>query len=203
MGEFRGSMAHMIGQLEGVLWQVRDKSVILGVSGVGYVVRVTDDTALSLKNTQDTPVRLWTHLAVREDALDLFGFRSERELSLFELLISVSGIGPKKALSILSLAPAETLIKALSTGDSSYLTQVSGVGKKNAEKLVLELKEKMVGFGTTGGNAVLADEADVLAAVQALGYSLHETRRALGEVPHDIVGVTNRIKAVLKILSRT
>lgn len=191
----------MISQLEGIVWEVREKSVILGVGGVGYLVRVTDDTALLLKG-EAAPIRLWTHLAVREDALDLFGFRSERELSLFELLISVSGVGPKKALAILSLAPADTLIKALSSGDSAYLTQVSGIGRKNAEKLVLELREKMAGFATIESGSVLADEADVLAAVQALGYTLHESRRALGEVPHDIVGVTNRIKAVLRILSR-
>lgn len=193
---------HMIGQLEGNIWEIRDKSIILGVGGVGYILYVTDDTVIELSTKRDAVIRIWTHMVVREDTLDLFGFQTERDLSIFELLISVSGIGPKKALAILSLAPAATLIKAISTGDSGYLTKVSGVGRKNAEKLVLELKEKMGAFATgTEGGASLAEEADLIAAVQALGYSLHETRKALGEVPKEVEGLSSKIKAVLKILS--
>lgn len=190
----------MIGQLEGTIWDTRDRSITLGVGGVGYKLWVTTDTAIELKDKK-TPVRMWTHLSVREDALELYGFLSEAELHLFELIISVSGIGPKKAISILSLAPAPTLMRAIATGDAEYLTKVSGVGRKNAEKIVLELREKMIGLASEMPQENMQDEADIIEAIRALGYSAHEARKALAATPASITGVSGRIKAALKILS--
>jgi Holliday junction DNA helicase RuvA len=192
----------MIAQLEGTIWHTANRSIILGVGGVGYRVHVTDDTLFELAHHGAAPIKFWTHLAVREDALDLFGFRTERDLHLFEMMISISGIGPKKALAILSLAPAPTLMKAIATSDTSYLTKVSGVGKKNAEKIVLELKEKMVGLAGADIPGDLREEADVIAAIQALGYSAHEARAALKDIPTSVEGVSGRVKAALKYLGK-
>lgn len=188
----------MIGQIEGTIWQTRPRSVILGVYGIGYVVHVTDDTAVILAAKKDAVVRLWTHQAVREDSLDLFGFETETDLRLFELMIGISGIGPKKALSILSLAPAATLTKAIASGDTGYLTKVSGIGRKMADKIVLELEGKLAGLVSLVTGADLQDDADVLSAIQALGYSAHEARSALKEVPDTVTGIGERVKAALK-----
>lgn len=190
----------MIGQLEGKLWHKADRSIILGVGGVGYKISTTTET-LSELPPDDTLVRLWTYLSVKEDALELYGFIREQELHLFEMIISISGIGPKKALSILSLAPAPTLMRAIASGDTEYLTKVSGVGRKNAEKIVLELREKMLGLATSDPSGEMQEDADVIEAIKALGYSAFEARKALGNVPSSLAGVSNRIKAALKILS--
>ncbi|MES2953770.1 MAG: Holliday junction branch migration protein RuvA [Patescibacteria group bacterium] len=191
----------MIGMLEGSIWHTTDRAVTLGVGGVGYIIYVTEDTLFELSTWGERPIRLFTHLAVREDALELFGFRAEKELQLFQMMISISGIGPRKALAILSLAPTATLTKAIANGDTGYLTKVSGVGRKNAEKIVIELREKMTGF-FDGSGGDLQEEADVIAAIQALGYSASEARNALKDIPVDIVGAGNRVKAALRSIGK-
>ena len=113
---------------------------------------------------------------MREDVLDLYGFLDHRELEFFEMLISVSGIGPKGALSILGITSIETLRKAISTGDTSYLTKVSGIGKKTAEKIIIELRDKI---GEEKGGSSLQGELDALEALKSLGYSQNEAREAL------------------------
>jgi Holliday junction DNA helicase RuvA len=134
----------MIGQLVGTIAYRAERHIILEVGGVGYKVFVSSETQLALGAITPEPVRLWTYLAVREGALDLYGFLEKSELDFFELLLSVSGIGPKSALAILSLAPPATLEKAIVAGDSSYLTKVSGIGRKSAEKIIVELRERLV-----------------------------------------------------------
>src|SRR3989338_10665102 len=131
----------MIGHLKGIVSAVRQGYAIISAGGVGYKVFATRELLLALK--QDTEAVIWTHLAVRESILDLYGFSSEEELRLFELLLTVSGIGPKSALAILDIASVETLRSAVSAGNASYLTKVSGIGKKTAEKIVLELRDKV------------------------------------------------------------
>src|SRR3990167_11176712 len=128
---------------------------------------------------------LWIHTAVREDALDLFGFPAESDLEFFELLLTVSGIGPKSALGILNVAPAETLRSAIAAGNASYLTNVSGIGKKTAQKILFELKDKVV---VAAGSDSLASDEDALEAMRALGYSMQEAREALKQVPASVVG---------------
>ena len=191
----------MIGYLKGrILWK-GERFFILETGGVGYKLYPLAET---LKTARVGPVELgfWTHLAVRDDALDLYGFQDRVELEFFELLLSVSGIGPKSALAILSLAPPVTLRKAISAGDSGYLTKVSGLGRKSAEKIVLELKDKLgaITAGETQGD--LREEAEAIQGLQALGYSLREAREALQAVPIEITDTTTKIKIALKSLNR-
>ena len=121
----------MIGQIIGNLTHKGDRFVIVNTGGVGYKINVTADTLNQLTKS-DFEVSLWTHLAVKEDALDLYGFLEQQELEFFQMLITVSGIGPRSALAILSLTGPETLRKAIVSGHTEYLTKVSGIGRKSA-----------------------------------------------------------------------
>ena len=131
----------MIGSIRGKIISKRDKWVIVETSGVGYKIKLVPN-ALSEKKPSEE-VFFFIHTHVREDALDLYGFSDLAELDFFEMLIGISGIGPKGALAILGIASLETLQKAIGTGDISYLTKISGIGKKTAEKIVLELRDKI------------------------------------------------------------
>ncbi|MFY9463358.1 MAG: Holliday junction branch migration protein RuvA, partial [Candidatus Sungiibacteriota bacterium] len=172
------------------------------VSGVGYKVYAGEDTLAKMPEKGGT-VKLWIHDHVREDARDLYGFAHYAELELFEMLIAISGIGPKGALGILGVAPVDTLKKAIAAGDTSYLTRVSGIGKKIAEKVVLELREKMAGRGTAVDAPELKAEADALDALISLGYSQREARDALAAVPQEITRVEDRIGEALKRIGKT
>ncbi|MEK7614673.1 MAG: Holliday junction branch migration protein RuvA [Patescibacteria group bacterium] len=188
----------MIAQLTGSIVLSGDKYVILDVAGVGYKVAVSTDTA-RVVGKKSGEVTLLTHLAVRENALELYGFMRRSELELFEMLISISGIGPKSAIQIMGLAGVETLKKAISSEDVSYLTKVSGIGKKTAQKIVLELKDKL-GAGEAHHKGELREESDAVLALQSLGYSQGEAREALKEVGEKTKGAGARIKEALKIL---
>jgi holliday junction DNA helicase RuvA len=185
----------MIGHLEGKVLETNHEKVIVDISGVGYIVFATPDTLSKVSKSKK--VSLWTHLAVRENALDLYGFLEKEELKLFEMLLSVSGIGPKSALGILSIASVETLKSAVSEDNSSYLTKVSGIGSKTAQKIVLELKDKI---GVSGEGMALKGEEDTLEALVAMGYTLSEARDALKEVPREIEGSNERLREALKSL---
>lgn len=185
----------MIGYLEGVVSAVRPGFVILSANGVGYKVFATKETLATLK--QAGTGRVWTHLAVREDALDLYGFLTEDELKVFNLLLTVPGIGPRSALAVLDIAAIETLRSAISAGNAAYLTNVSGIGKKTAEKIVLELREK-IGVGTDDATHTLSGDEEALQAMRALGYSTQEARDALRKVPKDVTGGSARLREALK-----
>ncbi|MBI3633176.1 MAG: Holliday junction branch migration protein RuvA [Candidatus Vogelbacteria bacterium] len=193
----------MISQLKGKITFANDKFVVLDVSGVGYRVNLTstDLAELAQKDIAQNQT-FWTHLAVREDSMELYGFINKNELDFFELLISISGIGPRKALGILSVAPVETLKKALRSRDTSYLTQVSGIGKKNAEKIVLELKDKFAAIESGEDFTSLREESDAVAAIKSLGYSSGEARDALQKVNSSITKLNDRIKEALKNLGK-
>lgn len=186
----------MIIQLTGKVTFKEPEFLILDVEGVGYKVHVSPDT---LANTPEhKEILLWTHQAVRETALDLYGFLNRSDLVFFELLIGISGVGPKSALSILSMADVETLTQAISEGDTSYLTKVSGIGAKSAKKIVLELSDKI---GKTVGHSSLKEDADTLDALVSMGYSTSEARDALKVVGKEVTGANDRLKAALKTLS--
>ena len=186
----------MIRQLRGTVAHKDPEYIILDVDGVGYEVFVTPDT---LAHTpEDAVVTLWTHLAVRETALDLYGFMKREDLIFFELLIGINGVGPKSALAILSLADVATLESAVREGDTTYLTKVSGIGAKSAKKIVLELSYKV---GKGADTASLREDADTLDALTAMGYSVSEARDALKRVPKDITGGNERLKYALKALA--
>jgi Holliday junction DNA helicase RuvA len=192
----------MISFLEGKIEFKAEKFVIVNVGGVGYKVFVGLETSQKITEKGDN-VKLWTHQYVREDSLELYGFIHFAELELFETLIGISGIGPKGALGILGIAPVDTLKKAIAAGDTSYLTRVSGIGRKTAEKIVLELREKMAGKGISSIEAPeLREEADVMDALVQLGYSQREAREAINQVPPEIQSAEKRLKEALKKLGR-
>ena len=185
----------MIGSIKGKIILKKEKYLVVETSGVGYKVNVSPDTLSKTKKAGEE-ISLWIHTHVREDVLDLYGFLDHRELEFFEMLISVSGIGPKGALSILGITSIETLRKAISTGDTSYLTKVSGIGKKTAEKIIIELRDKI---GEEKGGSSLQGELDALEALKSLGYSQNEAREALKKVPAEI-DTNSKIREALKIL---
>lgn len=187
----------MIGYMEGEVRAVRATYCIVLAGGVGYKVFTTKEVLARLQ--AGTSTSFWTHLAVREDILDLYGFALEEELRFFELLLTVSGIGPRSALGILDVAPVETLRSAISGGNAGYLTSISGIGKKTAEKIVLELRDK-VGLGIEGSVSALAEDIDTLDALRALGYSAQEAREALRKVPNDIENSNERLREALRTL---
>ena len=183
-----------IGYLKGTLVYQDLKSVILDVSGVGYKI-FTNSASLDSKSKQ--ALEFWTYLAVRETALDLYGFTTKEELGFFELLITVSGIGPKSAMGILSVASVANLRNAIVSGDTSHLVKVSGVGKKNAEKIVVELRDKL---SITGDEVSVSGDVDVIEALKSLGYGEREAREALKKVS-GAERTGEKIKKVLKLLS--
>lgn len=172
--------------------------LVVDVSGVGYKVLVTTETALDIK--EGSEVSLWTHLVVRETSLELFGFLEKELLDTFELLITISGIGPRTALGILNVASPKVLRQAVASADTSYLTRVSGIGKKNAEKIVLELKDKLK-VSEEDSSLDTSAEGDALEALVSLGYNERDAREALKKVPTDIEGASERVKSALKLLA--
>jgi len=186
----------MIGSIKGKITLKTDKYIIVETNGVGYKVNLSPDTIFSLKeNTNET--LFWIHTHVREDMLDLYGFLDHRELEFFEMLINVSGIGPKGALGILGIASIDTLKQAIGTGDIGYLTKISGIGKKTAEKIIIELRDKMK-VDQTGTS--LQGELDALEALKSLGYSQNEAREALKKIDVSL-DINTKIREALKMLS--
>lgn len=189
----------MIAALAGTVRHKDLNSLVIDVSGVGYKVLVPTDVALEAVPSQ--PIFLWTHLAVRETSLDLFGFTEKEILDIFELLITISGIGPKTALGILNVASPAMLRQAVASSDTTHLTRVSGIGKKNAEKIVLELKDKLKVTEedrATDGRS----EGDAMEALVSLGYNERDAREALKKVSKDVVGASDRVKQALRVLSQ-
>jgi Holliday junction DNA helicase RuvA len=189
-------MFSMIGSLEGIIKWKDERMLILDVGGVGYAVFATPalQSALAIGDR----AFLFTHLAVREDALDLYGFLEHDELTLFRLLIGISGIGPKSALNVLALADRSTLIHAIQKGEAAYLTKVSGIGKKLAEKIILELRDKVAGWDTPHTSS--SAESDALDALEALGYLPKDTRDIVRALASDLHTSEDIIRRALQVL---
>jgi len=191
----------MISMIKGKVIENGNRYVVVDVHGIGYKIFVTDDALHALKiNTDKT---FWTHLAVRENSQDLYGFTTRKERDFFELLITVSGVGPKSALNILSLISSDTLGNAIRTGSTAHLVKVSGIGRKTAEKIVLELKDKMMGIendSDTETSAGMSSDMDVIEALKALGYDASDAREALKKIGKDIMDTGAKVKAALKTL---
>lgn len=190
---------YMIGHLTGTTLIKKPLFLVLDVNGVGYKVFCTD-RLLQDVSVGDT-IAVHIHTVVREDALDLYGFLTYEEIELFILLISVSGVGPRSALGIMNLETIEKLLSAIAHSDVEYLTKVSGVGKKSAEKIILELKDKVESFDIASMDDVRREEEDVLEALKTLGYRADEARTALRQVPPEITEQSALIKEALKRLS--
>lgn len=187
----------MITFLEGVIELKAEKFVVVKTSGIGYKV-FAGEVVLSHIPERGGSAKLWIHHHIREDSQELYGFLHFSELEFFEMLLSIPGIGPKGGLGILGVAPVDTLKKAIASGDTSYLTRVSGVGKKTAEKVVLELRDKMAGKGVLVDAPELKEEADALDALVALGYSQREARDALSQSAGGGSSIEERVRAALQ-----
>lgn len=189
----------MISKLTGFISDVDDRTITLDVHGVGYEMYLSSGTLAGLL-PGDTPLTVYTHMHVREQSMELFGFLSKDAKKFFELVIGVSGIGPKGALAILDIAPLSTLVAAIGSGDASYLTKVSGVGKKTAERIVIETRDKISKLGIEADARAMRDDGDALAALQALGYTLMQARDVLREIPEEIVNTNDKIRYALQKL---
>ncbi len=192
----------MISFLSGKILFKGENYAIVEVNNIGYKVFLALIFLADLKIGGE--VEFYTHQYVREDALDLYGFRSMEELQIFELLISISGIGPKSALGILSIANIAEIKNSIASGDSSLLTKVSGVGRKTAERVVLELREKVgaLKMSDSASDDYGSAHVDEIDALIALGYSLVQAREALRSVDKNIKDSGERIREALKGLSR-
>lgn len=188
----------MIGRLRGTVADRRTETVILDVGGVGYRVAVTPRTLVALPGLGEEAV-LHTHLHVREDQLALFGFASIDERDLFDLLLGVSGVGPKVALAILATLTPDDLKRAVAGNDLTQLTSVPGIGKRSAEKLMLELRPKMDVFTETQTSSGTMSQARE--ALENLGYSMDEIRESLSELAHELT-VEELVTTALRALGK-
>lgn len=190
----------MIASLTGTITHKGDRYLVIEVAGIGY--KVFSTLEILKEHAAGTAITVWIHHVVREDAEDLYGFTDRSELDLFELLIGVSGVGPRSALAIVSLAPPETLEKAIASGNIEYLTKVSGIGRKIGEKIIVELKDKIGLMPELGDGSGMAEEADAVEALKAIGYKEREAREVLRKVPSTVTDTGEKIKEALKILGQ-
>lgn len=190
----------MIYFLDGTIEYKKDRFVVVNAGGVGYKVFMTGDGMTKLPEIGGK-TKVYTHQYIREDAMDLYGFLSQAELVFFESLIAISGVGPKMALSILSVSPVKMLASAIVAGDYTFLTRVSGVGRKTAEKIIIEMKDRIQKLGIEF-EEMKAGDSEVLEALETLGYSIREAQNALRNIPKEVAGVENRIREALKMLGR-
>lgn len=190
----------MIGYISGTIIAVQEKNVIVDTGGIGYKVFVTPAFIQTI--SVGSEVSLWIYTAVREDTLDLFGFESLSIQEIFELLINVSGIGPKSALGILSVADTSSLIHAIKNENVGYLTQVSGVGKKTAEKIVLELKDKVEKLSLEHHYEEADHMRDVVDALLSMGYHERAVRTTLSSLETESQTTSEIIREALKVLGK-
>ncbi len=191
----------MIGRLTGTLLEKNPPQITLDVHGVGYELEVPMSTFYNLPDAGGK-LSLFTHLVVREDGHFLFGFGSEAERAAFRQLIRITGVGPRIALALLSGLSVGELAQAVAMQETGRLTRVPGIGKKTAERLLLELRDKLPrSSAIASATAPPNDGADVLNALLALGYSEKEALAAIRQLAPD-VGVSDGIRAALKLLSR-
>lgn len=193
----------MIAKLKGKIEYLKDNYAVVDVNNVGYKVFLSIYTfgKVAGLSAKEGEVALFIHTYVREDALALYGFLTLEELEMFELLISISGIGPKAGMGILSIATPKTIRTAIINEDPSILTRVSGIGKKTAGRVILELKNKVADLSVADKDEVAAD-TDTIEALLTMGYSVSDARDALKLVPADIKDIGARIKEALKRLGK-
>lgn len=191
----------MIATLAGTLEYRGADSVIVNVGGIGFQAYVPGSTLSRLGAINDK-VSLYTHLHLREDNVSLYGFASEEELALFRNLISVSGIGPKAALALLSALNPEQLAMAITGGNIDIISQVPGIGKKMASRLVIELRSKLEKEWKEGALPLAVEDADAVGALTSLGYSLREAAQAVSNLPGSAeLSLEDKVKMALQQLA--
>jgi Holliday junction DNA helicase RuvA len=187
----------MIYSLEGVLKRKQDTWAVIEVSGIGYKVTLPLFVMSKLPSVGEK-VSILTHHHIREDASDLYGFMSDDELSLFESLISVSGIGPKSAMGIMGVAPIGELVAAINEGRVDLLSKASGVGKKTAERAILDLKGKLTFADTSGTIKKMEGDSELEETLVGLGYSKAQAKTAISKIDPAIVSFQDKLRAVLR-----
>lgn len=199
----------MIGSLTGIVRALEAPVVLLEVNGVGYEIDTPLSTFCQLKTGQN--VTLWTHLVVREDAHLLYGFSDTTDKALFRTLIKVNGVGPKLALSILSSMSSAMMIQAIDMQDVTTLTRIPGVGKKTAERLVIELRDRLKSLSLNSSDSLgshqfgittISPVAEAEAALVSLGYKPLEAQKAIGAVKSEFSETADLIRAALKSMMK-
>lgn len=191
----------MIGTLKGNIEYREDPFLIIDVNGVGYKVLVPLNVLAKINGTGEA-IKLYTHTHVREDVLELYGFTEPQDLKLFQYLISVSGIGCKTALGIYSVGSRHEIINAITTNDTSFFTGVPRLGKKNAQKIIIELKNKLGGVGDIDLSGDSPDSSEVISALKTFGFSPAEARGALKSLNGKGETVSEKVKLALKFLGK-
>jgi Holliday junction DNA helicase RuvA len=193
----------MIAAIEGILVNKANNSVIIKAGPVSFVLNVPGSTLARLGNAGAT-VSLHTHLYVREDILALYGFSSAQELSLFEQLITVSGIGPKVGLALLTTLTTEQITTAIMSGNADLLSQVPGIGKKTAGRIILDLKGKIEkSWEGEVIPSISQSDSDAVAALTGLGYSIREATQALGNIPvKEGMTIEDKVRLALQQLAK-
>ena len=191
----------MIYRVSGKLVLIADRFVVIETGGIGFKVHISARTLAGL-GAPGVDITFFTHMHVREDGMDLFGFLSEAELVFFELLISISGVGPRSALSILDVASLEELSAAIKEGRPDLLSRASGIGKKTAERIIIELKTKVQSVKAGIVVEKMEVDEDLIEALANLGYRRDDARSALSKVGTDVQGINDRLRATLSILGK-
>lgn len=196
----------MIASLRGVLRATSSEGVVIDVGGVGFRAQIPESLRQQLPRIGQT-VELHTHMAVRQNDITLYGFGTAEELELFRVLLGVSGIGPRTALATLSAFSPEALRSIIASGDAAALARTPGIGRKTAQRLLLDLRDRLGGYeamttaAVGGGAALSGPDAEVMAALTALGYSQAEAQAAIAEIPDDVAELDARILTALRLLS--
>ncbi|MDX1607972.1 MAG: Holliday junction branch migration protein RuvA [Candidatus Spechtbacterales bacterium] len=189
----------MIASLRGKIKSVGENFAIIEVGGIGYEVNLVERTAAELSGKKGRDIEVYTHYYLRETAAELYGFLEEAEREMFEILIGISGVGPKGALNVLNAASIDILQRGIAAGDTSVLTKVSGIGTKIAQKIILELKDKFGDEWSELGGDIRAD-SDAIEALESLGYTKAQAQKALKELPQDLESTEDKVKEALKQL---
>lgn len=191
----------MIGTLHGIVTAKLIPSIIVEVNGVGYKVLV--DARSFERLTLQEDIRLYIHTYVREDALDLYGFKDAEDLRLFELLISVSGVGCKSALGVFSVGSRSQIVNAVVTGDVSFFTSVPRLGKKNGQKIIIELKSKLGGVEDLDlTDSQTSQEKDAISALESVGLTPREAEQAVSSIAKDGMSTEEIVRLALKQMGK-
>lgn len=191
----------MIGFVKGTIDSFDRPFIIIDVLGVGYKILVSDNVFSKLSENQK--IKLYTFTYVREDELALFGFLKQEDLKLFDSLLTVSGVGPKTAMSVFSAGTREQILEAIVKADTSFFSSVPRLGTKNAQKIIIELKNKLGGIGSldlSGKDSLQNNE--VIQALKSFGFSQTEAQKALREIKEKDLSVEDKIRKALKLLGR-
>ena len=195
-------LIYMIASLRGKVKEVKENSAILEVGDVRYEVYYISRELGRFHNLKDKEVYLHTFYYLRENIAELYAFFENEERRMFQILIGISGVGPKGALNILNAASVDILQRAIAQGDSSVLTRVSGIGNRIAQKIIVELKDKFgEQWSKLGGDIQV--ESDVVEALQSLGYSRTQAQEALKKLPENLEKTEDKVKEALKILGQS